>query len=173
MVVHVQRVKLRAMKNLEELPLERLDLGQLALFVGQRVNERVLEALHARGFAGLRTSHGYVVQHVVSGPRSISELARRMGVTQQAASKIVAELVELGYLELAAGDDARQKLVRLSSRGRRALATSRRLRAALERKLLRDHSERTVAQTRAVLTALLEQLGAADAIRTRSVREPR
>lgn len=58
-----------------------------------------MRRLHAAGHADLRTSHGYVVQHVVEGPRPVGEIATRMGITQQAVSKTVGELVGIGYLE--------------------------------------------------------------------------
>jgi DNA-binding MarR family transcriptional regulator len=155
------------------LTLARLDLAQLSLFVGQRADALVLSRLHARGFDGLRISHGYLIQHVVEQERSISELAERMGVTQQAASKAVRELVELGYLELAAGRDARQRMVRLSSRGREALASARKLRAELERRLLRTQPPAAVTAARSVLASMLEQLGGLDSVRSRKVVEPR
>ncbi|MET0791839.1 MAG: MarR family transcriptional regulator, partial [Polyangiaceae bacterium] len=62
-----------------------LDLGYLSLFVGLRINELVLDALLKAGFAGIRHAHGYVFQHLLPGPLAISELARHLGVTQQAA----------------------------------------------------------------------------------------
>jgi DNA-binding MarR family transcriptional regulator len=159
----------------DELPLAlaRLDLAQLSLFVGQRADALVLARLHARGFSGLRIAHGYLIQHVVERERSITELAERMGVTQQAASKVVRELVELGYLELTAGRDARQRRVQLSVRGREALACARKLRGELERRLLKSQSESAVSAARAVLTTMLEQLGGAQAVRSRKVEEPR
>ena len=152
--------------------LARLDLAQLSLFVGQRADALVLARLHARGFAGLRVSHGYLIQHVVANERSITELAARMGVSQQAASKAVRELVELGYLALTKGSDARQRTVGLSPRGREALRNARTVRRALERRLLRDMSASAVGAARTVLTTMLQQLGGAEAVHTRSVREP-
>ena len=163
----------RPVKSKEpELRVDQLDLAQLALFVGQRADSWVLERLHARGFAGVRSSHGYVIQHVVSSERSISELAERMGVSQQAASKVVRELVELGYLELATGSDARRRVVGLSARGRALLKAARALRGELERTLLRGQSQAAVAETKAVLIGALEELGGVEAIEKRRVREP-
>lgn len=169
----MRRVKLRRVADEPQVVLARLDLAQLSLFVGQRADALVLERLHARGYAGLRISHGYLIQHVVESERSITELAERMGVSQQAASKAVRELVELGYLELVAGTDARQRMVRLSARGREALACARKLRGELERKLLRGQPESAVRAARAVLGTMLEQLGGVELVRTRKVREPR
>ena len=82
------------------IDLDSSILGYLAFFLGQRVNELVVGRLMRAGFKQSRESHGYVVQHLIERDRSISELARRMGVTQQAASKITAaEMIRLGILE--------------------------------------------------------------------------
>jgi DNA-binding MarR family transcriptional regulator len=164
-------VNLVAMEN--GAALSGLDIGYLALFCGQRMNDVVLAKVHGAGFAGVRMSHGYVIQHLVESDRSITELSKRMGVSQQAASKVVAELSSLGYLEDAPSDDARVRRVRLSARGRAMLAETRRLRAELERSLLRKLSPAAVRETRAVLTKMIERLGADEPIRRRAVPEPR
>lgn len=153
--------------------LDTLDLASLALFAGLRANELVLERIHAAGFAGLRTAHGYVFQHLLGGPRTRGELGRLLGVSQQAASKTAAELERLGYVEPAADVDARRRLVRLSARGLRAIEKARGVRAALEDKLVRDHGRARVAAARALLGGLLSSLGGADAVRTRRLRPPR
>src|ERR1700722_9582461 len=106
----------------------KLDLGYLALFLGMRVNELVIERLTRAGMREVRESHGYVIQHLIEADRSITELAARMGVTQQASSKMVAELVHLRVLEVTAGDDRRAKRVRLSEHGRAAVQLTRRTR---------------------------------------------
>jgi len=93
------------------------DLAYLGLFVGLRVNELMLERMEASGFKGVRESHGYLIQHLIGAERTVTELARRMGVTQQAASKTVAELMRLGILEEAPAKDRRMKWMRLSRRG--------------------------------------------------------
>src|SRR5439155_20774778 len=95
--------------------LSRLDLPYLGFFLGLRVNELVIEQTWKAGFRGLRDSHGYVIQHLIEGDRTITELANRMDVTQQAASKMIAELVQLRILELVPAQDKLSKLVPLSN----------------------------------------------------------
>ncbi|NMO13824.1 winged helix DNA-binding protein [Pyxidicoccus fallax] len=153
--------------------LESLDLGYLALFVGQRVNEQVLEDIHAAGFTGLRHAHGYVFQHLLGGPRSISELAELLEVTQQAASKTVAELEALGYVERTASEDARVRRVALSARGQAAVERTRALRAGLQKRFERQHGAAAVDAARKLLAAVLTSLGGAEAVRARRVRAPR
>jgi DNA-binding MarR family transcriptional regulator len=156
---------------MEEDLVHALGIGQLAFFVGRRLNEIVLERLRAAGHQGVRMSHGYLIQHLVEGDRSVTELARRMGVTQQAASKAVADLAALGYVEGAPNDDARVRIVRLSARGRSMLDETRRIRKSTEAALLRGVPESARRHARHVLVAMLERLGEADTVRGRRVRE--
>jgi DNA-binding MarR family transcriptional regulator len=151
-----------------------LDLGHLALFVGYAFAGAVQERIAEAGFEGLRFSHGFVVQHLIDGERTIGELAERLEVTQQAASKTVAELEALGYLERVADpEDARIHRVRLSARGSAVVAATRKARAALERKLEARHGARGVAAARAVLAGVLDSLGGVEAVRGRRVLPPR
>ncbi len=156
-----------------DVALEDLDLGHVSLFVGQRMNEVVLARLHAAGYGGLRVSHGYLVQHLVGGERSVTELGRLLSVSQQAASKVVRELSALGYVERARGADRRARLVRLSRRGRAMLRRARAERRRLEASLIRSIPGAHVARTRATLLRMLHGLGGAEAVRRRRVREPR
>ena len=151
---------------------EGLDLGYLALFVGLRFNELVLDALLAAGFAGIRHAHGYVFQHLLAGPMAVTELSRHLGVTQQAASKTVAELTSLGYLEDAGSSDARVRRVALSERARAAIEKTRSIRAGYQRRLSKKHGAEVV-RARRLLASVLEELGGAQAVRTRKVRAPR
>ena len=88
-------------RDAAELDPAQLDVVLAALFAGLALNERVTERLHAAGFDDVRFSHGFVFQHLVPGPLAVGALARRMGVSQQAASKAAAELERLGYVERA------------------------------------------------------------------------
>ena len=173
MVVDAREEGMPRRKDASAVELESLDLGYLALFVGQRMNEQVLEDLHAAGFTGLRHAHGYVFQHLLGGPRSISELAGLLEVTQQAASKSVAELEGLGYVEKTESEDARVRRVALSARGRASVEKARALREALQRRFERQHGARAVEEARRLLADVLTSLGGAEAVRTRKVRAPR
>lgn len=157
----------------KHVDLKLLDLGYLALFLGQRINELVVEQLIHAGFRRVRESHGYVVQHLIEGQLSVTELAQRMGVTQQAASKTVAEMVRLGILESNTATDRRAKIIRISSRGWESIRVSRRARAVLDRKLARLLGDEDYGRMKEDLIACLLQLGGTVRIRSRRVREPR
>jgi DNA-binding MarR family transcriptional regulator len=154
-------------------PLPQLDLGLSALFAGQAVAEVVRGRLEARGFAGLRFSHGFLVQRLLEDEQSIAALAAALGVTQQAVSKTVSELERLGYVHRRpAPRDARVRLVALTDRGRAAVEAAREERAAVEAALRERVGPRRVAAATRVLREVLELHGAAAAVRTRRVRPP-
>ena len=151
---------------------ERLDLGYLALFLGMRVNRLVEERLQAAAYRGVRESHGYLIQHLIEAERSITELAGRMRVTQQAVSKAVAELADLGMLEVLPGADRRSRIVRLSARGRQIVRDARRMRRQIERQLIRAAGAAPYEAARRTLSRCLEALGGMDQIRSRRVPPP-
>jgi len=153
--------------------LARLDIAYLGFFLGLRVNELVLEKGAAAGFRVMRESHGYVVQHLIESERSITELARRMNVSQQAASKSIAELVKHGVVESRPSTDRRARRVRLSKRGWDAVRLSRRARQAIEARLQRTVGDKSYDDARATLIACLEALGGLSRVRSRRIRSPR
>lgn len=151
-----------------------LDLVTATFLAGSALNEEATRRLHVRGFDGLRVRHGYVIQHVVEGPRPIGEVAARLGVTQQAVSKTVAELEALGILERRADPgDARIRQVRLTRRGRAAVEETRRIRAEIEEELAAALGARRVATMRAAAVDALTWAGGLEAVRGRRVTEPR
>ena len=152
--------------------LDQLDLGYLAFFLGQRVNELVVGRLMRAGFRQVRESHGYVVQHLIEHDRSISELARRMGVTQQAASKMTAEMIRLGILEAKTALDRRAKVIRISNRGWESIRFGRRARARIDHRLATLVGTKNHRSMKACLVECLTELGGMQRIRSRRVREP-
>ena len=156
-----------------ELDPGDLDLAHLAYFAGLHFNTRLLEALHRAGYAGVRQSHGYVIQHLIAAPISVTALARRLQVSQQAASKTVAEMVGLGYLEDGPALDGRTRSVRISRRGWRMVKRARDLRIGMLAQALAALPERDIDAARRVLLACLEAFGGAPAVRGRRVVEPR
>lgn len=153
--------------------LEDLDLGYLALFMGMAMNDAHLAALHRRGHPHIRNAHGYVFQHLVDGPRTVTEIATRLGVSQQAASKSVAELRDLGYLEDAPSPDRRSRNVALTAKALSCIDEGRTFRSRAHAKLEARHGKASIDRTRRLLARILEDLGGADEVRARRVRAPR
>jgi DNA-binding MarR family transcriptional regulator len=83
----------------------------------------LIDSVHAgvvaRGYDDLRPTHGFAFVLLSHGAATVSELAEHLGVTKQAASQLVDELETKGYVRRRINpDDARSRLVALSSRGR-------------------------------------------------------
>lgn len=92
---------------------------------------RVRAAVAAAGFADVRPGHAAVLAHLAGGPRSVGDLAARLGITAQGASKVVLELERLGYVTRADGPDRRTRAVTLTERGHAAIEATATARAAL------------------------------------------
>jgi DNA-binding MarR family transcriptional regulator len=147
-----------------------LDPVLAATLTGLALNDEVLRRIHAAGFPDLRTSHGFLFQHLVAGPLPVGALARRMGVSQQAASKAAGELERLGYLARTPDPaDGRVRRVGLSSRGEAAMRAGREARAALAADLAARLGEERLEALRGALLDVLDAVGGAEAVRGRRV----
>jgi DNA-binding MarR family transcriptional regulator len=151
-----------------------LDVGHLGTFLGQLYEQAVFAKLERLGFKDVKRVHGYVVQRLISGSSTASAMAADIGVTQQAVSKWVAELMSLGLVVVAPGEgDARQRRVQLSARGRQCVRASREARAKVTKQLLDAVGAKRVEKTKDELLALLQVLGGLQAIAERRVQVPR
>ena len=157
----------------EPVDPQQLDIGLLALFTGLAANEQATAALSKAGFDSLRFSHGFLFQHLIDGPRSMSELARLQEVSVQAVSKMVNELVADGYLVSATDPaDRRSRLVSLSDRGWAAVKRARTARARQDKILERALGADRIDHLRRDLADVLAALGGIDAVQVRNVRLP-
>ncbi|WP_240796286.1 MarR family winged helix-turn-helix transcriptional regulator [Streptomyces sp. RFCAC02] len=98
----------------------------LLLFAGFRtLIDEVHAELSRQGHPDARPAHGFALQAIGPDGSAASDIARRLGISKQAAGKTVDRLVALGYAERADDPaDARRRLVRLTGRGRDFLARS-------------------------------------------------
>ena len=104
-----------------DIDVGRLDVTLLALFARWAAANQISDRLNDRGFDGVRFSDGLIFQHLVGADRTNGELVIRMEVTEQAASKAVADLHKRGWVELEVGPyDRRARRVGLSASGRAA-----------------------------------------------------
>jgi DNA-binding MarR family transcriptional regulator len=156
-----------------DFDLRHADLSLASLFAGWALAEELQRRLAADGFGDVRFADGFVFQHLVGGPVTIGALAERLGVSQQAASKSVADLERRGYVERRADpDDARARRVALTTRGRDAIEAGRRRRAEIAAELAERLGSRRVEDARRLLVDVLADLGADTAVRGRRVRMP-
>jgi DNA-binding MarR family transcriptional regulator len=93
-------------------------LPPLVLGLAAELVRTIDEGVRARGFDDLRPAHGFAFVRLAPDGATVGELAEHLGVTKQAASQMVEELVRKGYVERRPHPtDARARLVVLTARG--------------------------------------------------------
>ncbi|MFJ3619198.1 MarR family winged helix-turn-helix transcriptional regulator [Streptomyces iakyrus] len=97
---------------------EAMALSAALLAVAGGLTQRINEGVLARGFEGVRPAHGFAFARLAPDGATVTDLAAHLGVTKQAASQLVDELVRKGYAERRPHPgDARARLVVLTERG--------------------------------------------------------
>ncbi|MEU2543616.1 MarR family winged helix-turn-helix transcriptional regulator [Streptomyces iakyrus] len=97
---------------------EAMALSAALLAVAGGLTQRINEGVLARGFEGVRPAHGFAFARLAPDGATVTDLAAHLGVTKQAASQLVDELVRKGYAERRPHpEDARARLVVLTERG--------------------------------------------------------
>lgn len=97
---------------------EAMALTAALLATAGELTKRINDGVVARGFEG-RPSYGFAFTRLAPGGATVSELAAHLGVTKQAASQLVDEIVRKGYAERRPHPrDARARLIVLTERGR-------------------------------------------------------
>lgn len=135
---------------------ERVPLARLLAMAYRELVDGLHERLRARGYADVRPTYGYVLLAVRERPRTGVELAELLGVTKQAAAKLIEAMEAGGYVARAPhGDDARAKLVTLTRDGRRFLGVVEAIWAELEAEWASVTSERRLETLRADLASIV------------------
>lgn len=108
----------RVTSEMRLLTMRRQSLGRRLYGLYRIYDSMVLEALHAAGFTDIRPVHTDIVRTVdVAGTR-LTDVAANCNITKQAASQVVKELVELGYMSLlTVPHDTRVRMVVFTERG--------------------------------------------------------
>lgn len=123
----------------------------------------LIDDLHAelrrRGWTDVRPAYGFALlaarNRVTAG-----ELAALMGMTKQAASKLVDSLAAGGYLERTGGDgDGRRKQIRLTPRGESLLIEVEEIYAELEARWAEIIGDERLDDLRGSLQAVLTGAG--------------
>ena len=110
------------MPTSRDLPTDRLAIGQLLVRLLRQFREELFEPAADGGYPDIRAPHLQIFGNLgVSGVR-LTELAARAQLSLAAASELVNELQDLGYVERRPdASDRRAKLIFPTERGRRAL----------------------------------------------------
>ncbi|ALV36639.1 MarR family winged helix-turn-helix transcriptional regulator [Streptomyces sp. CdTB01] len=97
---------------------EAMALSAALLAVAGELTQRINEGVVARGFEGMRPAHGFAFTRLAPDGATVTELAAHLGVTKQAASQLVDEVVRKGYAERRPHPaDARARLIVLTEQG--------------------------------------------------------
>lgn len=134
------------------------DLGILLLVAYQGFVHGLHTVMAQHGHDDLGSSDGVVFRLLGAEPRTVSDLASRLGISKQGAAQIVEDMERRGYVVRRPDPaDRRARLVELSDRGADALAVARRFHRETENRLVRAHGRQAVEELRAVLRALADQ----------------
>jgi len=98
---------------------KRANTIQVLLKCARLANERAIARVNEQAGAPIfRQALANLLPHISMDGTRLTELADKVGVSKQAVSKLVAEFVDQGMLELAVDSvDGRAKLVRFTPRG--------------------------------------------------------
>ena len=136
--------------------------GDLLALARQSWVHRMAAGLESRGFAGYRLTDAATLRRLRRGPASVGELAVPLGVTRQAARKVVRGLEERGYASTEAdAGDARKLNVVLTPAGYAYAEAIVEVIAALNRAVAARVTADQLAAADAVLRASIEDEGVA------------
>jgi DNA-binding MarR family transcriptional regulator len=151
-------------KLLDELPgrrhdaeMNELDLSHLLLEAFRSLDREIEAALEDRGAGELRPSQAIALLLVDRTGTRLSDLAQRASITKQAMMQLVDDLQEKGCVRRVPDtEDARAKMVRLTAKGLRLRASTRKAIQAVESRVRRRLGGRRYEALRVLLTEVSE-----------------
>lgn len=142
-----------------ELPSD--DIAILVVGAARVVADRLGEAVARAGIEDMRPPFGFVIRALSDQERTLTELAGLLGVTKQAAIKVVDEMETRGFLTRNADpDDRRVKVLRLTPKAEKVRSAALAASHELERALRAEVGDGAVDELRRALETLLAQHGA-------------
>jgi DNA-binding MarR family transcriptional regulator len=142
---------------------ERIDFAVLVVAATHYVARRLDAAVAAAGIDGMRTPYGFVIRALHDSPLTLTALAERLGVTKQAAIKVVDEMEARGFVERRPQPgDRRSKAIALTERGAAVRRAARAESDSMEAELRADLGVADVEALRRVLLRFLELHGGAE-----------
>jgi DNA-binding MarR family transcriptional regulator len=108
-----------------EQPDDRLAIGQLLVRLLRLFRDDLTEPREAAGFGDIREPHFQIFGNIRMGGIRLTELAERAQLSLAAASELINDLVDLGYLSRRPDPaDGRAKLIDLTPRGQALMAAA-------------------------------------------------
>lgn len=93
-------------------------VSMLLLRAATQVIDAIQRGVAERGFDDVRPAHGFAFVRISSGDATVADVAAHLGVTKQAASQLVEQLVQRGYVTREPDPrDRRARLLALTARG--------------------------------------------------------
>lgn len=135
---------------------KRASTAQLLFKCARLVNERAMARVNARsGGRVLKASYTALFPHLDFAGVRVVELAQKLGISKQAVSQTLGELVEQGIVELVPDpDDGRAKRARFTRRGAEAIGDGLAVLRALEAELAAEIGAPRMAALHDALLAL-------------------
>lgn len=138
-------------------PASSVPLARLLAMAYRQLIDRLHERLAAEGYTDVRPTFGYVLLALRDEPTTGADIALLLGVTKQAASKLVDAMEQGGYVRRQThGDDARAKEIAITARGRRFLVTVESIYRDLEAEWAEVTSKKRVEALRDDLRTIVE-----------------
>ena len=135
-------------------------LGRMLLKLERGFTRQVLAKLASDNITGITLRHFVVIPYVDDNGIRAVEIARQAGISKQAVSKLVDELVEKGYLELKPDPtDGRALLVYMSDKGSDFLKLAIKYTEQVEKEWAKQVGDKNYAIMKSSLAILLKDNG--------------
>ncbi len=132
------------------------NMGRLFLRAHRAFSDRAFEKFQAHHHPGLRSTHLAIIAQLDMEGAHITTLAERAGMTKQAVSQLVDELVSRGYVQRAPDPKSRRAtLVRFTEAGLGLLQDAYYVKQEIEAEYVAVLGEDGFAQLRSLLNSLL------------------
>jgi DNA-binding MarR family transcriptional regulator len=125
--------------------------------VSQRYRDELRRAVGEAGYADLPQPGFWALDALATKDCDASQLVSQMGISKQAVSKLIDQLVASAYVErLANPTDRRRVVLRLTTKGRKAAGVLRAATDRTDRALVRRYGTDSLAHLRRLLGQMVE-----------------
>jgi DNA-binding MarR family transcriptional regulator len=146
-----------------ELPPDRLAIGQLLVRLLREFRDDLAAPRADAGYGDVREAHFQIFGNIRVGGIRLTELADRAQLSLAAASELVNDLVDLGYLTRRPDPvDGRAKLIDLTKRGKSLMADAGGRVIDIEDRWSKIVGEGSFAQMTKTMQRLLDELNPRD-----------
>ena len=99
-------------------PRDRFGTAALLLGAATQLVDDIQSGLAEHGFDDVRPSHGFAFVRISRGDATMVDVAHHLGISKQAASQLVEQLVQRGYVKRTQHPtDARSSVLSLTTQG--------------------------------------------------------